>query len=292
MEEGGRDYKDMCDLSNFYQRKKDGQTISGLALCFMPSSYGLEGYIDCFGQPVLDYPSERQKKLGYKYRIGSKTYIENKRKDLYDPDDPKKMDEFRSFVRKFPEDYDECWTGIAGMLGFDNERIRKRKLQLVNKSETKRGEFIWVDRSKWIVGFIEKSDGKWTIAKELSRAEANQITTMMDYSAFEDDEVVVNRPVNPRFILGLDPQQFSNKAEAVYLDTKKTKKSDTAIAILQRRDREVDVSENPYEWKTFKFIAAMRSRLASNKDAAEEALKAAIYYGALMHIETNRTEVW
>lgn len=292
MEEGGRDYKDMCDLSHFYQRKKDGQTISGLGLCFFPSSFCLEGYIDCFGQPVYEYPTERQIKLGYKRRIGSKLFITNKRKDLYDPDDPKKMDEFRSFVRKFPEDYDECWTGIAGMLGFDNERIRKRKIELINRPETKKGEFIWVDRQHWMVGFIEKADGKWVIAKELPRSEANQITTMMDYSAFEDDEIVVNRPLQPKFILGLDPQQFSNKAESVYLNSKHTKKSDTAITILQRRDKEIDISENPYDWKTFKFVAKMRERLSSSKEAAEEALKAAIYYGALMHIETNRTEVW
>jgi hypothetical protein len=293
MSEGGQDYKDMCDLSNFYQRKKDGQTITGLALCYMPSSYCLEKYIGYFGEAIREYPTDRQIRLGFKRRIGSSVYIRNKRKDLYQPDDPKKMDEFRSFVRKFPEDYNECWTGVAGVLGFDNEKIRERLLQLLNKPETKRGEFVWLDKSRWIAGFQERPDGKWVIAKELPRVEANQITTMMDYSAFEDDEVVVNRPVNAsRFMMGVDSQQFSNKAESQYLSAKHTKKSDTAITVLQRRDPKIDISDNPKDWVTRKFIAAMRARLSSSIEAAEEALKAAVYYGCLMHIETNRTEIW
>ena len=293
MEEGGIDYKIMCDLSNFYQRKKDGQTISGLALCYMPSSYCMENYIDNWGQAVIDMPTERQKKYGYKKRIGSKTYIVNKRKDLYDEEDPKKMDEYRSFVRKFPEDIEECWTGIAGQLGFDNEKIRRRKLELINKSETVRGEFEWADRQRYVVRFREKPDGRWVVAKQLPAGEANQISTMLDYSAIEDDEIVVNRPANPsRFIIGVDPQGFSNKAESIFLEAKGTKMSDTAIAVLQKRDKDVDISDNPKTWKTRKFVASFKARLGGSKEATEEVMKAMIYYGALVHIETNRTEIW
>lgn len=293
MEEGGADYKIMCDLSNFYQRKKDGQTISGLALCYMPSSFCMEGYIDKWGQAVMHYPSERQIKNGFNGRIGSKIFIDNKRKDLYDEDDPKQMDEFRSFVRKFPEDYDECWTGVAGQLGFDNEKIRLRKLELINKSQTVNGEFVWVDKSRWIVKFVERKDGRWTVALQLPASESNQISTMEAYSAFEDDEITVNRPMYPtRFMMGVDPQQFSNKAEAVHLASKNTKRSDTSISILQRRDKDKDTSDNPKTWKTRRFIASFKARLATNKEAAEEVLKAAIYYGAMIHLETNRTDIW
>jgi len=294
MEEGGIDYKIMCDLSNFYQRKKDGQTISGLGLCYMPSSYCLEDYIDKWGNAVMNMPTQRQIRNGFKNRIGSKTYIENKRRDLYDPDDPKKMDEYRSFVRKFPEDFNDCWTGVAGQLGWDNERIRTRKQQLMNKSETVNGEFEWVSRSSLIVKFVEKTDGRWVVAKQLGGGEANQIATMLDYSAFEDDEVVVNRPVDPtKFMIGVDPQQFSNKAEAIYLEAKGTKRSDTSIAVLQRRNKNIDISDdNPYLWTTRKFVASFRARLSSSKEATDEVMKVMIYYGGLVHIENNRTEIW
>lgn len=293
MEEGGADYKIMCDLSNFYQRMKNGQTISGLALCYMPSSFCLEGYIDAWGQPVLHMPTERQIKKGYKKRIGSKTYIVNRRKDLYIEDDPKKMEEYRSFIRKYPEDYDECWTGVAGQLGFDNEKIRLRKMVLMNKPETVRGEFEWEDKSRWIVRFVEKADGRWIVSKLLPRHEANQISTMEAYSAYEDEEITVNRPMYPnRSIMGVDPQQFSNSSEAVHLETSGTKQSKTGIAVLLKRDKTIDTDENPRTWKTKKFAASFLARLNTNKEAAEEVLKAAIYYGSLIHIETNRTDIW
>jgi predicted nucleic acid-binding protein len=203
------------------------------------------------------------------------------------------MDEFRSFVRKFPEDYDECWTGVAGQLGFDNEKIRLRKIELINKPMTVRGEFVWEDKSRWIVRFVERADGRWIVAKLLPSNEANQIGTMEAYSAFEDDEIVVNRPANAKkYMMGLDVQQFSNKSESVHLEAKNTKKSDTSIAVLQRRDTNIDISDNPKKWITKHFVASFRARLATNKEATEEALKAAIYYGSLIHIETNRTDVW
>ncbi len=293
MEEGGRDYKDMCDLSNFYQRKKDGQTISGLALQYMPSSYCLEGFIDKWGQPVREMPSSRQIRNGFKKRIGSKTFVNNKRKDLYDEDDPKKMDEFRSFVRKFPEDYDECWTGVAGQLGFDNEKIRLRKLELINRPRTVRGEFIWADRERFVVKFVERADGRWIVAMQPPAGEANQISTMEAYSAFEDEEIIVNRPLHPgKFIIGMDPQQFSNKAESTHLESKNTKRSDTAIAVLKKRDKAIDISDIAKEHTTKHFVASFKARLATSKEATEEALKGAIFYGALIHLETNRTEVW
>lgn len=292
MEEGGKDYQDMCNLSNFFQRKKDGQTISGLALCYMHSSYCLEGYMDKFGKPVLDFPTERQVALGYKRRIGSKTFLDNKRRDLYQEDDAAKMDEYRSFVRKFPEDYDEIWTGVAGNLGLDNERIRQRKAELISKPKTKRGEFEWLNREALIVGFVEKPDGRWTVALELPRGEANQVTTMLDYSAFEDEEITVNRPLVPnRFMIGLDPTQFSNKSESLYISERHSKRSATGIAVLKRRNAEEDTSDNPREWGK-RFVASFAARLNTSKEATEEALKAAIYYGALIHIERNRTEVW
>ena len=53
----------------------------------------------------------------------------------------------------------------------------------------------------------------------------------------------------------------------------------------------MDTSEDRRDWGK-RIVASFRARLATSKEAAEEALKAAIYYGALINIEVNRTEVW
>jgi hypothetical protein len=293
MAEGGQDYKDMCDLSNFYRRNANGQTQSGLSILFFPSSFCLEEYMDKFGQPVMENPSPRQARLGYRKRIGSKAYISNTRKSLYDPENPVKMAAYRSFVRKYPETYEECWTGVAGQLGLPNEFLRKRKEQLEMKPETIKGEFLWTDKRMMRVIFVERSDGRWVIAKQLSPQDSCRVTTMEQYSAFEDEEIVVNRPDGViKYIVGVDSHQFSNKAEARYIEAQNTKKSETGIAVLQRRDINIDVNDDPKTWVTKKFIAYFKGRLATSADQADEALKAAVYYNALINIEINRREVW
>jgi hypothetical protein len=293
MAEGGQDYKDMCDLSHFYRRTANGQTLSGLCILFFPASFCLEEYMDKFGQPVYEYPTERQVRLGYSKRIGSKIYIGNKRKGYYDPEDAAKMSDYRSFVRKYPETYEECWTGVAGQLGLPNEFLRKRKEQLILRSETVPGEFIWSDKQKLRVIFIERGDGRWQVAKQLTPQESCKVTTMEQYSAFEDDEVIVNRPDGViQTIVGVDSHQFSNKNEARYIEAQNTKKSETGIGVKTRRNRNIDISDDPRTWKTVKYIASFKGRLATSAEQADEALKAAVYYNGLINIETNRREVW
>lgn len=293
MAEGGQDYKDMCDLSHFYKRTANGQTLSGLCILYFPSSFCLEEYMDKFGQPVYEYPTERQIRLGYTKRIGSKIYINNRRKGLYDPEDPAKMADYRSFVRKYPESYEECWTGVAGQLGLPNEFLRKRKEQLELRPETLRGEFIWADKQKLRVVFVERGDGRWIVAKQLSPQDSCKVTTMEQYSAFEDNEIIVNRPDGIiETIVGVDSHQFSNKNEARYIEAQNTKKSETGITVLQRRNKRIDTDDDPKNWKTKKFIAAFKNRLGTSAEQADEALKAAVYYNGLINIEVNRREVW
>lgn len=293
MAEGGQDYKDMCDLSHFYKRTANGQTLSGLCILFFPSSFCLEEYMDKFGQPVYEQPTERQIRLGFNKRIGSKTYISNRRKGLYDPENPAKMTDYRSFVRKYPESYEECWTGVAGQLGLPNEFLRKRKEQLELKPETVRGEFMWSEKQKMRVIFVERGDGRWIVAKQLPPHESCKVTTMEQYSAFEDNEIIVNRPDGIiQTIVGVDSHQFSNKNEARYIEAQNTKKSETGITVLQRRDKKIDTNDDPKTWKTKKFIAAFKGRLATSAEQADEALKAAVYYNGLINIEVNRREVW
>ena len=203
------------------------------------------------------------------------------------------MTAFRSFVRKYPESYEECWTGVAGQLGLPNEFLRRRKAQLEQKPETKRGEFIWSDKRRFMVSFLERMDGRWIIAKELPPTKSCRITTMEQYSAFEDDDIIVNRPDGQiQTIVGLDSHQFSNKAESRFLEAKDTKRSETGIAVLQRRDKAIDTEPDPKLWTTRKFIAYFKGRLSTSLEQAEETLKAAIYYNGLINIESNRREVW
>jgi hypothetical protein len=297
MEEGGQDYKDLCDMSNFYKRKKDGQTASGLALCYHRSDYCMEGYIDVFGEAIIDMPNERQIMLSKKHdmpikRIGSNTFIENKRVDLHNEDDPAMMDEYRSFVRKFPQDCKDCWTGVAGQLGFDNELLRERLFELEDKPVARKGRLMFVDQGSLSVTFIEDPNGPWIVSEKPAKGEANQVSTMEAYSAFMEDDETVYRPMNIKYMIGVDPTQFNNQGESRYLQKKGTRTSDTGITVKRMHNPIIDIAEDKRKWITPKAVAFCRHRFGTSDEVAMEAIKAGIYWGGLINLEQNITAVW
>ena len=296
MEEGGQDYKEMNELSDFYNRNEIGQTVSGLAVSYMPTSFCLRGFIDRFGNPVLHRPTERQKELGYKKSIGSQTYIQKRRRELFDEKDPKKMDEYNSFVRKFPEDYDDCWRNVTGVIGFPVDAIDRRIQELVRTEPFIRGKLVWVNNVKFgSVKFEEDENGSWLVSSLPKEHEANLKSTIDYFSAIDQATVPMFRPLYPsRGIVGIDPHEFTNKSESVHLKSKGSKLSDTGIVVFRKRDKRIDTNDfDRKTWKTQNAIACLdNSRITSNYGVAEEALKAAIFWGYLINLERNKTEVW
>jgi hypothetical protein len=295
MEEGGQDYKEMCDISDFYTREANGQTFSGLTISYMPSSFALRGFMNKFGNPILTRPSNRDIALGYKKEIGSQTYIMRRRRQLYDEHDNKKMDEYRSFVRKYPEDYDDCWKGVSGYIGFPIEDIENTILENEVNVPWSKGRLEWVNNNKFgIVEFVDDENGHWYVHKEPGTNERNLKTTMEYFSAMEDDLIPMFRPLFPtRGMIGLDPHEFNNKGQSVMLKGKMTKLSDTGIVVMQNRDKKIDKSDlDKKSWTSKKAIACYDGRMDSNYDVAEEALKAGIFWGYLINLERNKSEVW
>jgi len=293
MDEGGQDYKEMCDMSDFYKRVTDGQTVSGLAISYMPTSFSLRGFTDRFGNPVLTRPTQRQIDLGYEKEVGSQTWIARKRNLLYDEKDSKKMEEYRSFVRKFPEAYADCWKGVAGYIGFPIESVETRQLILDNKPEHANGRLEWINGTKrGKVEFIHDDKGAWEVAKIMPLKDASLKTTMDYYDAVADYYIPMYRPMFPsKGIVGVDPHEFNNRGESRMLKSH-SRLSDTGIVVYSKRDKDIDIDEDKSTWTTPRAIASFNGRIVSNELVAEEALKAAIYWGYMIHLERNKTEVW
>jgi len=293
MDEGGQDYKEMCDMSDFYRRVSDGQTVSGLAVSYMPTSFSLRGFTDRFGNPVLTRPTYRQIQLGYTKELGSQTWIARKRNQLYDEKDSKKMEEYRSFVRKFPEDYADCWKGVAGYIGFPIESIETRALALENKPEHAVGRLEWINGTRFgKVEFIHDDDGGWEVSMIMPLKDASLKTTMDYYDSVADDYIPMYRPMFPlKGIVGVDPHEFNNKGESRMLKSH-SRLSDTGIVVYNKHDKTIDLEEDKNTWKTPRAIASFNGRIVSNELVAEESLKAAIYWGFMIHLERNKTEVW
>lgn len=293
MDEGGLDYKEMCDMSDFYTRTQMGQTISGLAVSYMPSSFCLRGYTDVFGKPVLHRPTDRQRLLGYDKEIGSQTYIQQRRRMLYDEKNPKKMEEYRSFVRKFPEEYSDCWKGVAGYIGFPTEQTEDRLLELELKPEHTNGRLKWVNDIRFgNVEFIHDSNGPWEVAYIPKPMEANLKATMDYYSAFEGEYVPMYRPLRPTTcIIGVDPHEFHNEGDAKRI-ADNSKLSKTGITVVMRRNKLIDKNDFDRKgWTTQRAVATYEEHTKTNVEAAEQALMAAIFWGGLINLERNKTEI-
>ncbi len=58
LDKGGDNFKKLYHDSDVTRRNKNGQTSSGLYSLFIPMEWNYEGYIDAFGYPVFNTPSE------------------------------------------------------------------------------------------------------------------------------------------------------------------------------------------------------------------------------------------
>jgi hypothetical protein len=58
LDKGGDNFKKLYYNSDVKNRNRNGQTTSGLYALFIPMEWGFEGFIDKYGYPVFDTPSE------------------------------------------------------------------------------------------------------------------------------------------------------------------------------------------------------------------------------------------
>ena len=59
LDKGGANFKKLYYASDVRERNRNGQTSSGLYSLFIPMEWNYEGFIDAYGVPVFDTPSEK-----------------------------------------------------------------------------------------------------------------------------------------------------------------------------------------------------------------------------------------
>ena len=98
LDKGGRNYKKLYDDSNVTRRNRNGQTSSGLYSLFIPMEWNYEGYIDSYGLPVFETPTEKKKGPdGHPIEIGVIEHWENEVDGLKDDSDA-----LNELYRQFP----------------------------------------------------------------------------------------------------------------------------------------------------------------------------------------------
>ena len=98
LDKGGNNYKKQYYNSDVTKRNKNGQTASGLYSLFIPMEWNYEGFIDQYGMPVFDNPTEETlDPFGLPIESGVIEHWENEADGLRND-----QDALNEFYRQFP----------------------------------------------------------------------------------------------------------------------------------------------------------------------------------------------
>lgn len=294
----GKAFLDLLETSDFFQRGDNGQTTSGLAAMVFPAYDGLEGFIDFFGQSVIQTPTERQIRMrpDGQFAImgkGAYQYQQEKRDDFIKKGTPAAMQSYRSYVKKYPWRTSELSIGTAGSMGFEYEVIDKRiaelrKLKSLGKLDVKTGNFYRHGGLEGAVYWKTEEGGKFDISFDIEPQQANLKKRSMGWNVNEQKFMSQYEPVyKSRFTIGADPVEWSNKKT----DSEASKQSDPAMTMKWEYDANIDKSNDPTDWKTCNCELYYRYRPKSLEEYCEDVLMAAEYFGAMIYPENNKTRL-
>lgn len=192
MDKGGANFKSIWDDSDHVEGKDDlGQTPSRLKRFFIPGYKGVMGYVDQYGNSVVDTPTPEQseflatvidpttgKPACPNPNIGAKAYREMRRKAL--SKDPEKLAEE---IRKFPFEWREVFKSASNQCYFNvediNNQLEKVKDKLIEQGKDpdkdelgRRGWFVKLDNGR--VRFVDDPKGMWYVHELLPENESNK----------------------------------------------------------------------------------------------------------------------
>lgn len=293
MDVGGEEYMKLCNQSKFYERGENGQTTSGLFEVFIPAWKRLEGFVDRFGMPVIEKPTQRQIDLRpgadfSRFNIGAKEFLQTKLDELVEKGTPEALEMHRSTRRKFPMKYSDCWIGSSGDLGFDMDIVDNRMAELRRKSKMRKGRLEWTNGFGSDVRFEDDPEGAFELSMLLKQGESNQKMRIDLYDPVSGNTSEHWAPTNPyRFTGSSDPFKSGTSNEAKKMGVH-TRQSDGGLAVLWEKDDEIDGGKlNMRDWESRRFVCSYRYRPASLEDYKEDSLKMCIYFGAKFYPERN-----
>lgn len=192
MDKGGANFKSIWDDSDHVDGKDDmGQTASRLKRFFIEGYRGVMGYIDQYGNSIVETPTPEQteylktvidpstgKPACPNPYIGAKAYRESRRKAM--SKDPEKLAEE---IRKFPFTWREVFKSASNQCYFNVtdiqnqiEKVDEEMLTLGRDPEKeengRRGTFVMMPNGR--VQFIDDPKGMCYVLELLPENESNQ----------------------------------------------------------------------------------------------------------------------
>jgi len=142
LDKGGNNFKKLYYDSDVTKRNANGQTKSGLYSLFIPMEYNFEGYIDRYGMPVLETPSNPVVGNDGEYiYMGAVNYWENEVASLKND-----ADALNEFYRQFPRTESHAFRDESKQSLFNLTKIYQQidyNDSLIKEHFLTKGSFHW-----------------------------------------------------------------------------------------------------------------------------------------------------
>lgn len=164
LDKGGENFKKLYNDSDVSKRNRNGQTKSGLYSLFIPMEWNYEGFIDNYGMPVFEDPSESCKgPYGDPIEVGVINHWTNEVDGLRGD-----QDALNEFYRQFPRTEEHAFRDETKNSIFNLVKIYEQidyNEDLRNTSVVNTGSFMWENGIKDTkVKFTPNPNGRFKIS--------------------------------------------------------------------------------------------------------------------------------
>jgi len=272
--ETGKNFEDFSGKSMFENRGVDGRTETGLINIYFPIEESIEGFIDCYGYPIIENTSDLDviESMAFIERnengevMGARDYLDNKEAEYIKRED---LVGLSSFQRKNPRTYRDCFANAAFNLMFDRIKLQAILSKLKYEgNKCVQGNFINVNDK---VHFVPSEEGRFIVSMQLPESRSSRMIFDGTTKRPEFDNV---------FVASGDTFKASK--------TDSRRKSLGSGAVLYKHDSLIDDPNKPVsEWDTKKFVCTYQYRDQTVDGYCQDMLNMCIYYGALMYPEND-----
>jgi len=164
LDKGGENFKKLYYASDVKKRNRNGQTASGLYSLFIPMEWNYEGFIDPYGLPVFETPSEPiETPDGYVIDTGVIEHWQNEADGLKND-----QDALNEYYRQFPRTEEHAFRDETKNSIFNLVKIYEQidyNQDLRNSSVVTTGSFSWENGIKDTrVRFTPNPNGRFKIS--------------------------------------------------------------------------------------------------------------------------------
>jgi hypothetical protein len=304
--ENGAEYESEWWSSNYYVRNPvNGQTKSGVRRLWIHSWDGHDGFVDAWGQSVIEKPNKRQMQFAPPHAvynrlgIGAKEYLERDILPLLASGRPEDQKLYYLKIKKNPLKSADMWAGRSGDLGFDYPlldkciAILKRRQQVDPMVEAcdldwengvpfSRVVIIRRDSGRFMMSDIERFESQynlWTYGASIWNEKKQQ---------FENQRMPLNLLT---FTAGADSFAYGGIGETgkrIY----RSKLSDGGGAVYWNYDPSIESSQDIRDADSGRFVCTYLNRTPSLDEYCSDMLKMCHLYGAMLAFERNKDDLW